>query len=996
MSSRQELSALYQQDPRRKGKVAFRGGTPTKDFLRINRMLIREGKADLYALPSKVYNPETGAFVDRYTKSGRVKRKFRAENLVGSVIKNRSLPHNTITVNEGLSNYYLAYKVIKDNNISGKKNMKIIIGGQVVFDTDVDIPNPITKAWYDSTLEQGLQVESGVAIYNQDLPVKFIFTPEKKLTPRYITQTFADNSQSTCIFNPILRWAEEMKENVKSKSSKKKYDSVINYVSGKQLKNEFKEGLIHKYPNGVPQNEINEVVHLLNIGIDIYQPCADEPFLSFRPVKGDPRKVFKYINTRLDHVEAMPEGKGNFWGKTYSSQHDYTVVSRNELVKMANQFRKEKKPFIYGKDIYGINSIKTEDQVFRMDESYDDVVQEFIEDHKMWRYRIDRKEHTHLVDFLLLGTHFNGTRDFEILDHENQNWDDVGHADMKAAYVNYDKSKYYNGFAMKFHDFRPMDNYDEAGFYLVNNIDDSAVESNIRKIVKHLSWFHNKNIYTQAELRAFADIGFKFKVVYGAIDLCPVDINMRDWNEGAMVETKAIIGNDDEIPAYCKYVGSCARVSENNNFYVSCDADFAQTICDEKKNVYYNEVEGAARVVVDNTRHYTLTHFAAQITAYQRVLMLQQLEKIPYDDIYRVCVDGIYLKKKAINYDLVAPFRVKEEEGDMTWLNFECEHYLSNIQVKLEDGLWSAYQTIDMSVPRHIFKSTVLMKGAGGTGKTYGLKKDKGLIDVLYATPSWLLASRMDNEKWIKSVHYRLGDKNKIARGIYDHANIVVDECSMLTEEEKEEIMDNACGSGARVFFLGDLQCQMPPCEGDMMRESGFEEIIEKKYVYRFLKGDDLHELARNIRGMMNYPTPVVLKRISEKVKKITTEEMIRLYKPTDAIIAHSNKTCDEYTELFPTQEKYRILECKNVDGVDRYNGEIVFEEPKNIKYEKRHGFTIHSYQGSQVEIGNKLFIDAQSFTGVVMFQGAGQIRNRLLYTAISRARSIDQIYLVY
>ena len=335
-----------------------------------------------------------------------------------------------------------------------------------------------------------------------------------------------------------------------------------------------------------------------------------------------------------------------------------------------------------------------------------------------------------------------------------------------------------------------------------------------------------------------------------AMDLTPLDINMRDWNTpnpnpdnklGAMVETKAEIGNEKKIPAYCKYVGTCMRVGEHTNFYMSCDADFAQTIADEKRNVFYNDVEGAARVQVDKIKHYTLTHFAAQITAYQRLIMLEQLQKIPYDDIYRVCVDGIYLKKKGINYDLVKPFRIKEKKGDMTWLNFECEHYLSNIDVKLEDGLWSAYQTIDMSVPSHVYAKTVLMKGAGGTGKTYGLKKDKGLIDVLYASPSWLLASRMDNEKWTKSVHYRLTDKNKIARGIYDYANIAIDEGSMITDEERQEIMDFAKESGARVFFLADLQCQLPPCDGDMMREIGFQEVIEKKYVYRFDAGDRLH-----------------------------------------------------------------------------------------------------------------------------------------------------------
>jgi len=512
------------------------------------------------------------------------------------------------------------------------------------------------------------------------------------------------------------------------------------------------------------------------------------------------------------------------------------------------------------------------------------------------------------------------------------------------------------------------------------------------KHMNKLSWFHNKNVYTQPELRCFADLGYKFEVVYGATSIIGEDINIRDWKTpdpnpdnklGAMVETKAIIGNDDEIPAYCKYVGSCARVSEKSHFYIHCTKEFAQTLCDEKRNVFYNDVEGCARVEMDKAKHYTLTHFAAQITAYQRIIMLEQLLKIPYDDVYRVCVDGIYLKKKGINYELVEPFRIKEKKNEMTWRNHECDHYLSNIEVELEDGLYSAYQTIDMSISKHYYKQRVLIKGAGGTGKTYGLKIDKGLVNCQYASPSWLLASLMNNKKWTKTVHHRLEDENKIARGIYNYGNIIVDECSMLTDKQRDTIMIEAMEAGARVFFLGDLDCQLPPVDGEMMRERDFEEIIEKEYVYRFLKGDKLHELANMVRCNMWKWANVLMSQIKQHVKVITEEEMKEMYQPNDAIIAHSNKTCDTYTKMFKDMEKYKITECKNVDGVDRYNGEITLTKPQNIKYELRHGFTIHSYQGAEVPIGNKLFID-------------GSLNStRLIYTAISRAKSIDQIYII-
>ena len=40
--------------------------------------------------------------------------------------------------------------------------------------------------------------------------------------------------------------------------------------------------------------------------------------------------------------------------------------------------------------------------------------------------------------------------------------------------------------------------------------------------------------------------------------------------------------------------------------------------------------------------NYHLGHITAFITAYQRLNVLEQLLKIDYDNIIRVCVDGIY------------------------------------------------------------------------------------------------------------------------------------------------------------------------------------------------------------------------------------------------------------------------------------------------------------------------------------------------------------------
>ena len=42
----------------------------------------------------------------------------------------------------------------------------------------------------------------------------------------------------------------------KAKATKKRYEGLLNKIQGKQLKNEFKEGYLHKYAKGIKRNDI--------------------------------------------------------------------------------------------------------------------------------------------------------------------------------------------------------------------------------------------------------------------------------------------------------------------------------------------------------------------------------------------------------------------------------------------------------------------------------------------------------------------------------------------------------------------------------------------------------------------------------------------------------------------------------------------------------------------------------------------------------------------
>ena len=65
-------------------------------------------------------------------------------------------------------------------------------------------------------------------------------------------------------------------------------------------------------------------------------------------------------------------------------------------------------------------------------------------------------------------------------------------------------------------------------------------------------------------------------------------------------------------------------------------------------------------------------------------------------------------------------------------------------------------------------------------------------------------------------------------------------------------------------------------------------------------------------------------------------------------------------------------------------NGDIIYslQKPEGCRSEVRHHFTTHSIQGETIT--SRIFIDCSK-----MFD------SRMFYTAISRARRLDQLYLV-
>lgn len=964
------LRTLLQEDIAQDGNKSYqprsilRSNRITKKALEYNRRLIREGRINTYLDKTKVYNRATDRFISSPIdkRSGKIKKSFLKKNEVfGSVVapKKETLNFrytwgggstNWELTNAGrLNSNSLLEDLIKQNKIVGNYRLIITKNGETIRDGNYVIGSNFWKENRTSFLGQN----SGVMIWNEDMNngdvVHFIFTKEKLLPTTFYNQKYREGV-THCVLTPIKEWGYEKLDNSKSKSAKKRYNAFVNKID------EFE----NVYAEGIPHDELHSVCEKLQIAIDLSQPFGNktERFVSNKM----PLKVFNFINTRLNHVDF---GTSDITLNEVFKSYDPVIVTRQDLIDMEKKCIENDEFYIYNKDKYGLNAIRTLTNYYRVNNDYKIAVNQFEYDTKLKYCGFDTAKYPDLYNFINAGTHFNGTIDwFDTKKYRLSIPSNVKHIDMEKAYTQFKNCKWYNGFCGKITNFRRVDNYSVPGLYSIKNLSLKFCNKKFKQLNEKLNWFYDGNVYTNAELDCLKHYGGKFEVVYGAYG---VDIDFEFPEYMYQKEVFEFEGKDIKIPYYSKWAGMCARVNKVSNFYMKGDLDYLKNISTDAKKWFDGD---ECRVSFDNQYQYTKKHITAQITAYQRLTMLDQLLEMDLDKVIRVCVDGIYYKEHEFN--ILKCFGDKSEK--MTFGNDPCENYLSELIVEGD---------IDFKCvgkKREYFQKE-LFNAEGGNGKTYYNLIDKGFIGVVYVPHSEKLASAKNREFGVRtSNHTRLLTEpfSKQKGEIYKNGVYVVDECSMITEEQKQYLLDNIFG---QVIFCGDLAGQLLPIGGKPMNVKGFDNI-DKICVknYRF-KDSRILKLCRDVRKVIADNGFLIFD--SMDVQKIKIDDVANLYKKEDILLvsrgAKKNKTSNLNTfwcEKFPDIEKYKVEKNSR-----KYkNGDIVFEKVPDSEF--RHGYTIHSVQGETFK--ENIFIDMRHMTDI-----------RMLYTAISRANYWKQIYCI-
>jgi hypothetical protein len=842
------------------------------------------------------------------------------------------------------------------------------------------------------------------------IKTRVIITKLLDLEDKKVFQSFAEGP-SHCILQPILDYFKDAFNNQSSKSQKSKNQTAINNIEGKYLKKSktHKEGFLDKYKYGIPEDELGDLCNTLQIGIQIDKPFSIHPYINVRS-HTKPRKVFKYLNSKSDHAELYRDN-AKLTTNDYSKDN-IIESSKEELEEIKKTLNKKGEHYVYSRNKWGITTIKTFTNIYKLPNEYREISNEFINQNPCIKcFKIDALKHPDLQRFINRGSHFNCCIDFQKLPEITN--PDLRHIDIHKAYTQYEKCKYYDGFLGKITDFRQVDNYDNKGYYYIHDLTFDKTNKKFVFYNNKLKWFKNHNIYTDAELRFLKDQGADFKVYMGAYGNQSYKFSFtKEMINGKILLSK--VGQTDiKISMYAKWVGEQASLNYTNQYCMDGTQSYFEGIKTPENRIYYDEIRQEAKITYPAKYVYNNRHIAGQITAYQRLLMMEQLLSMDETKIIRVCVDGIYY----YNHNITTLDIFRDKTHEMTFNNAPSTSYLSSMFDEGEDSI----SDIKFGKPRALY-NTELWSGQGGTGKTYTNIRDMGHIDMLYIAPSWKLARNVEEDIKENNLNCNVNVNARVltlefCERLQEKYNVFLwDEVSQMTEKTKHYIINKIPG---KHIFMGDVGYQLePPINHSKLleqyekadttldfykwkKEQGYTEINKTNFdnVITLTKDirakdcQDLQEVKLQLRkyiDMMKYKKQdekqdirqQVLNYIKSKCDKIELDELEQQYKVKDMILASRHDIKDEYTLRFNHLDKFLV---KN-NTKEYSNSQIIYKIPNEfVKVEKQHAFTIHSIQGETIDKENNLYIDLNN-----MFS------DNHIYTAVSRARNLKQIKLIY
>jgi len=561
---------------------------------------------------------------------------------------------------------------------------------------------------------------------------------------------------------------------------------------------------------------------------------------------------------------------------------------------------------------------------------------QFDKDLGIINYKINAVKQPELNEFLRAGRIINSAP------AEISGGEATGCADMPRAYTQFKKCSYYRGFLGLIHQFR-------SGVF-----DRTHVEM-------HLGYYGVRVLGGVSELMGRVGIRagmecvlFSPELLYFMDEGLEVDILRGAWGSRFDFEFPDYMLKDR---AYCIWSGRLGMEHHTVRHTVKATREWASHIA-SYHDVFFWESQELLTIKTPAKNCFTAHHILGAITAYTRIQMMEALKLFNINNICRVVMDGIHY--------------TGEKPAGLEW-------FKDKKPTKYEGHLVKWYYDIELTNAEPMGKivGNTLLTGQGGSGKTYSVFMDKGFNNVLYVSPSHILGQDVRLKYGAKYTTYNklLGIECQPYSAEQRMPPVIfLDEITQIDAEWIERAFEMYPKS--LIILAGDVdsngrwfQCRGGDGSNWTKVWTPYRVDVVEFTEDRRSRDDGLKELKLKIRkAMKECCLETGLFEMNEWAEK-ELEVSYFDFKEGDTCIAGTHRT------------NQKLLERGVVSGYYKKGGYVSTEEKEG--YDKRGSFTIHSYQGKTIETGRVwIFIDD-------LFEYA------MLYTAVSRAVSIDQIRFV-
>jgi len=815
---------------------------------------------------------------------------------------------------------------------------------------------------------------------NEDNYVKIITKAYDKFNykQRDNKQNYKNNVSNTCFYDGVLCYFKNKYDKNKDRNARAIINKLTKYESD--------------YKKAYTEKEILSFCQDFKISITI------KDYITNKDIKINHNKFnrnnIQFINTKYNHLDLLINEYNNIEEiekneyNEIKQQTNFYVESYGKLITLDKTYTKKKDEFKlifnewFEKNNLSRNFINTSSDAFKMLEQYDYNMHRFFKKY-------------------------------------SGNENDYYEIDLKKAYYNYsdiDYNKFYMGVP--------------SGSFINHYCDEKFTIDTFKEHVKNkLVGFYQVKIIKIKNNKNLDMFGFSLNSVHvlfsSMIMLLSdhVEFNFLNasfspslhipFNEKFLTQEKNGL-NDKGLKYFCKACGILLADEEEIKINIKPldeDKEFYKTFYKNNFNVYENN--GIYSISIQNNDMKSHAHITKSIHAYTTTLILNELLKMDPDNIVGVKLDSIVLNKNYVyDYDKKI-FEIKEPKLKGLFENhinfsFDLDNYTTEELNHSKDGLYNNYKVDSEEIlnfpiiftpdGQYIVKRIIYFGGMGGTGKTYSiLSSSLPKKNICFTSLSWdLIQNKQNDYKDIiglsmpKLTGYCNGKKvEKIKNDNIKY--IVIDEMTLTNEDEINKIIN--LYPDCFIFCLGDVsidgfgyQCSI---NNDYYKPNDKTQYFLFSKTFRF--DEILNDKLLLLREFMyNNRKEQHTKKLLNYFKSIFSDRFFKAddikFNDNDVGISTHNdlKKENKLTDYFVnkgTKPQYYIKNTNIHNG--QLRGQKLEDKPNHNNYECKLFKTIHSFQGRELNTDNN----------IIIFLG-GLFDYNLLYTAVSRARKTEQIYI--